>query len=84
LKTVWYRKKVGLSIVSPFVEAHRFSLSARSNGNMSVALPPEDTPYTVRLSVPVFPHILARGEGGGLSEKLRGSPRVQGFVIYLG
>ena len=78
------QEKVGLSLVSPFVGAHGFSFSATSNGNMSVALPLEDTPYTVRLSVPVFLHILARGEGGGLSEKLRGSPRVQGFVIYWG
>ena len=84
LKSVWYRKKVGLSIVSPFVGAHRFSFSVGLNENISVALTPEDTSYTVRLFAPVFPHILARGEGRGLSEKLCRGPGVQGFVIYLG
>ena len=78
------QEKVGLSIVSPFVGAHGFSLSAGSNRNISVTLTPEDTPYTVRLFVPVFPHILPRGEGRGLDEKLRRGPGVQGFVIYVG
>jgi len=54
-------EKLGLSIVIPFVRAHGFSLGTGSNGNFSVALPREDTLYTVRLSVHVFPHVLARG-----------------------
>ena len=78
------QEKVGLSIVGLFVGAHGFSLSAGSNENVSVALMPEDAPCTARLSVLVFPHILARGEGRGLGEKLRKGPGVQGFVIYMG
>jgi len=78
------QEKVRLPIVSPFVGANGFALSAGPNGNISVALPREDTPYTLRLSVHVFPHVLVRGEGGGLSEMLHRSPRVQDFVIYLG
>ena len=77
-------EKVGLSVVGPFVGAHRFALSAGPNGDVSVAPTPKDTPYTVRFNVPVFPHILARGEGRGLNKKLRRGPGVQGFVIYLG
>jgi len=36
------------------------------------------------LILPMFHHILTRGESGGLSKEVLRGPRVEGSVIYLG
>jgi len=66
----------GLSFVEAIISTYWFALSARANRDIGVAFSPKDAPFTVKLIVPVFPYILAKGESGGLNEEFSGSPRV--------
>jgi len=78
------KEEEGLSFIGPVIGAHCFALSTGLNQDISITFSPKDAPFTVGLTFPVFPHILARIESRGFSEKLSRGPGVQGSVIYVG
>jgi len=74
----------GFPVVCAFISAHGFTLRARLNGHLCVALPPKHAKQVSGLILPMLHHILTGGESGGLSKEVLRGPRAEGSVIYFG
>jgi len=74
-------EKEGFPIVGAVIYTNRFTLYTRANGDLSVALPPKRFTLEVGFTVQVCPPVSKGGEGGGFSEKVVGSPGVQGPIV---
>jgi len=64
------KEKEGFPVVRVIISAHGFTHSTGLNGHICVALPPKHTKEASNFVLPMLHHVLTRGEGGGLSQKV--------------
>jgi len=74
-------EKEWVPVVGTIIYANRFTLYTRADGDVSVTLPPERSTFEVGFTIQVRPPISKRGEEGGFSEEVVGSPRGTGGPI---